>query len=161
MGAVSLSQRDNWQKGARITGDAGETDFASRISEHLPSHYLVEYKPSKLRIYSGGLGILLDTKITNTKTGKSLFVENKSGESRQGNAHERAYKYLSVPLKKLVCEQYNAVQDPFFMVFSGATFQKQKYIDEITLLLEGSQYAIAEPDFANIKDIARQIMDIV
>jgi len=160
MGAVSLSQRNNWQMGARITGDAGENDFASRISEHLPTHYLVEHKPSKLPIYSGGRGIVLDTKITNTETGKSLFVEKKTGNNG-GNAHERVYKYLSVPLKKLVCEQYNTAQDPFFMVFSGVTFQGQKYIDEISLLLEGSQYAIAEPDFANIKGIARQIMDIV
>ena len=160
MSATHLSQRSNWQMGARITGDAGENDFASKIAKHLAAHYVVEHKPKKLPIYSGGRGIVLDTKITNTKTGKSLFIEKKTG-NRGGNAHERVYKFLSVPLKRLVHEQYNTTEDPFFMVFSGDTFQKQKYLDEFNLLLEGAQYAVAEPDFRNIENIAKQIMEIV
>jgi hypothetical protein len=50
---------------------------------------------------------------------------------------------------------------PFFMVFSGKTFQLQKYQDEISLLLENENHAIMEPGFANIKLVAQQIMEIV
>ena len=53
------------------------------------------------------------------------------------------------------------VNEPFFLVFSGITFQGQKYQDEINLLLEGSNYAIMKPEFANIKDVAKRIMEIV
>ena len=47
------------------------------------------------------------------------------------------------------------------MVFSGETFQGQKYKDEISLLLEEENHAIMEPDFANIESVAKQIMEIV
>ena len=160
MGAEALSKRDNWQMGARVVGDAGEKDFVTRIAKELPSYYIVEHKPAKLVIYGGGKGIELDTKITNGLTGKNLYVEKKSGNNG-GNAHERAYKFLSPSLKKMVRERYNTVMQPFFMVFSGKTFQLQKYQDEISLLLENENHAIMEPGFANIKLVAQQIMEIV
>jgi hypothetical protein len=53
------------------------------------------------------------------------------------------------------------VEEPFFLVFSGGTFQGQKYQDEIKLLLEDSNYAIMEPEFANIVEVASRIMEIV
>ena len=37
----------------------------------------------------------------------------------------------------------------------------KKYQDEISLLLENENHAIIEPGFANIKQVAQQIMEIV
>jgi hypothetical protein len=160
MGSKELSIRNNWQKQARNTGDEGEESFVMEIAKHLPEHYNIIHKPKKLVIYPNGRGIKLDSVITNTITGKSLYFENKKGNNA-GNAHERVYKYLSEPLKRLVREKYNTVEEPFFLIFSGDTFQKEKYKNEITLLLEGSNYAIIEPSFKNIQQIAKQIMEIV
>jgi len=160
MGATHLSDRANWQMGARLVGDAGENDFATLLAKELPAHYIVEHKPTKLVIYSEGKGIKLDTLVTNGSTNKNLYVEKKTGNNG-GNAHERVYKFLSPSLKKVVREKYNTVMEPFFMVFSGKTFQGQKYQDEISLLLENENHAIMDPGFTNIKQIARQIMEIV
>tara|TARA_Y100000593_G_scaffold72456_1_gene133079 strand:- start:31 stop:513 length:483 start_codon:yes stop_codon:yes gene_type:complete len=160
MGATALSQRDNWQMGARIVGDAGEEDFATQIAPELALHYKVIHRPPKLQVYSEGRGIVLDCLIVNTLTGKCVYVEKKTGNNG-GNAHERAYKFLSPALKRAVREKYNTVEEPFFLVFSGKTFQGQKYKDEISLLLEGENHAIMDPDFANIKQVAQQIMEIV
>tara|TARA_R100000808_G_C2138007_1_gene146057 strand:+ start:294 stop:776 length:483 start_codon:yes stop_codon:yes gene_type:complete len=160
MGATHLSKRENWQMGARIIGDAGENDFATLLAQQLPSHYTVRHKPKKLVVYSEGRGIKLDTLVTNDITNKNLYIEKKTGNNG-GNAHERVYKFLSVPLKRVVREKYNTVTEPFFMVFSGKTFQGQKYKDELSLLLEGQNHAIMEPDFTNISQVAKQIMEIV
>ena len=147
MGANALSNRDNWQDLAGKTGKNGETTFASAVRFRLPPHYEVVENPPKLTIYSDGKGIVLDTKITNTKTGKSLYVEKKTG-NKGGNAHERVYKYLSEPLKRLVRHNDPSLADePFFLVFSGTTFEGQKYQDEIKLLLEDANYAIIEQGF--------------
>jgi len=156
-----LSGRANWQTAAAKTGKRGEVTFAMGLRATLPDHYEVVEKPKKLSLYSGGKGIVLDAKISNTLTGRCLYIEKKTG-SNGGNAHERVYKYLSEPLKRRVRRDDPAlVQEPFFMVFSGKTFQGQKYQDEIKLLLEDSNYAIMEPDFANIKEVVEQIMEIV
>ena len=160
MGAIALSKRNNWQMGARIVGDVGENDFASRLAKELPEHYIVQHKPKKLVVYSEGRGVVLDTLVTNSMTNKNLYVEKKTGNNG-GNAHERVYKFLSPALKRVVREKYNTVEEPFFMVFSGKTFEGQKYKDEISLLLEGENHAIMEPDFGNIKRVAQQIMEIV
>ena len=117
-------------------------------------------KPAKLLVYNDVNGIMLDTKITNTQTGKSLFVEKKTGNNG-GNAHERAYKFLSRPLKERVRELENTSDDPFFIVFSGKTFQNKKYQDEIALNLADANYAIMESGFANIASVAEQIVEIV
>ena len=155
-----LSDRNKWQAEADKTGRLGEVTFAAALREQLPDHYEVVENPPKLQVYSEGRGIVLDTKIINSKTGKCLYVEKKTGNNG-GNAHERVYKYLSEPLKRRVRRDFNTVDEPFFLVFSGNTFQGQKYQDEIKLLLEDSNYAIMEPEFANIKDVVKRIMEIV
>jgi len=160
MGAKHLSGRTNWQRGARIVGDAGEKDFTTLLAKQLPSYYVVTHQPDKLVVYNDNRGIKLDTLVFNTLTKKSLYIEKKTGNNG-GNAHERVYKFISGSLKRLVREKYKTVEQPFFMVFSGMTFQRQKYKDEFSLLLEGENYAIMEPDFRNIAKVAEQIMEIV
>jgi hypothetical protein len=161
MGAKHLSQRDNWQKGAKIVGDKGENKFISALAAALPNHYDIKAKPRDLlKIYNGEYGIIPDSKITNTKTGKCLFIEKKTGNN-DGNAHERVYKFLSKPLQKKVSKEFNAINKPFFTVFSGDTFQKDKYKNEISLLLKGENYAIMDNDFENIQQVAAQIVSIL
>ena len=160
MGATALSNRANWQMGARIVGDAGENDFAFLLAKELPEHYIVQHKPKKLVVYGDGKGIKLDTLVTNSITNKNLFIENKTGNNG-GNAHERVYKFLAPGLKRVVREKYNTVDQPFFMVFSGKNFQGKKYKDEISLLLEEENHAIMDPDNGNIRNVAQQIMEIV
>ena len=156
-----LSKREKWQDEAGKTGLMGEITFAAALRHVLPEHYEVIEKPKKLSLYSGGKGIVLDAKINNMLTGKCLYIEKKTGNNG-GNAHERVYKYLSEPLKRRVRrDDPHLVEEPFFLVFSGDTFQGQKYQDEIKLLLEDSNYAIMEPEFANITEVVNRIMEIV
>ena len=157
----NLSDRKKWQDQAAKTGHGGENAFAIILRSALPAHYEVVTKPPKLQVYSEGRGIVLDLKVINKVTGKCLYIEKKTGNNG-GNAHERVYKYLSESLKRRVRrDDPTLVEEPFFLVFSGHTFQGQKYQDEINLLLEDSNYAIMEPDFANIDDVASKIMEIV
>ena len=50
----------------------------------------------------------------------------------------------------MVREKYNTVDEPFYLIFSGKTFQEDKYQNEFKVLLEDQQYAVLEPDFKNI-----------
>ena len=160
MSGKHLSKRANWQAYARVIGDKGEVDLVNTLATHLPSYYEIELKPSKLRIYEEGKGIILDARIINTKTGKVLYIEKKTGNNG-GNAHERVYKFLSEGLKNAVRHKYNTVDEPFYLIFSGKTFQEEKYQNEFKVLLQDQQYAILEPDFKNIAAVAADIMEIV
>ena len=173
MGAKSLSERGNWQMGAAITGKKGEDRFAVELQPFLPSHYEIRVKPPKVILYGDGKGVQLDHVITNHKTGKSLLVEKKAG-GQGGNAHERAYKYLSPKMQNLLKENYNTVDKPVFFAFSGRTFSgpsfrkedgtlvdPQKYQDELEITLADENYAIIDRDWSNVSQIAEQIMEIV
>jgi len=102
----------------------------------------------------------LDAQVLNALTGKILFIEKKTG-NKGGNAHERVYKFISEGLKRKVSSLYTTTSNPFFLVFSGQTFQRKKYANELSLLLEGEQYAIMDPGFSNIGQVVHQIMEIV
>jgi len=175
MGAKALSNRTNWQMGASVTGKRGENGFASKIAPCLPSHYVVENKPPKIPIYSGGKGVALDTYIVNTKTNKSVLVEVKSG-SNGGNAHERAYKYLSEGMRKtLRSKDPTLVSEAVFYAFSGRTFfgngsfrsssgtnvDPQKYQDEFAVTIPSHLYSISDSSFTNIKEVAEKITNLL
>ena len=160
MSGQHLAKRDNWQRAARVVGDKGELELVKKLAAHMPAHYEIELKPAKLRVYDEGKGIILDARVRNTITGKSLYIEKKTGNNG-GNAHERVYKFLSEGLKKIVRYKYNTVDDPFYLIFSGKTFQEDKYQNEFKVLLEDQQYAVVEPGFKNIAEVATGIMEIV
>lgn len=160
MASQHLSNRENWQAHANVVGSKGEVDFANSLAKSLPPKYSVELKPPKLKIYPEGKGIILDCRVVNRETGKCVYIEKKTGNNG-GNAHERVYKFLSPGLKKLVSSMYNTVSNPFYLVFSGNTFQQKKYQNEFELLLKEENYAIMDPGFENIKHVAEDIMEIV
>jgi hypothetical protein len=159
MASQHLSNRTNWQAHANLVGSKGETEFATALSKSLTSDYTVELKPAKLLVY-GSRGVVLDVKVTNNNTGKSLFIEKKTGNNG-GNAHERVYKFLSPALKRYVSEKYNTPSNPFYLVFSGDTFQGEKYQNEFKLLLEDENYSIMKPNFSNIDEVANNVMEII
>ena len=160
MTAKHLSERESWQLGARIVGDKGENDIVSALALELPEHYEIRLKPPKLKVYPNGRGVVLDALIINKENGKRLFIEKKTGNNG-GNAHERVYKFLSPSLQKKVSKEYNATDKPFFFIFSGDTFQGEKYKNEFSLLLEEENYAIMKKDFTNVSEVAKQIMEIL
>ena len=188
MGAKHLSKRNNWQAGARTTGDLGENKAVEAFAMHLPAHYTVRLKPPKIRIYKGGKGIELDAEIYNTQTEKRLFVESKRGD-RGGNAtEERAYKYATNGMKRAVRAQVPDVcSEPFFTIFSGKIFNgdngdrqpfiiertnkkgktvrtkivPETYREKVEIALWGENYAIADHEFSNAQEIAQQIMEII
>jgi len=160
VGSKHLSNRDNWQLGANVVGSRGEVRFVKALAKHLPTHYTVQLKPPKLKVYLGGRGIVLDARVTNTRTGESIYIEKKTGNNG-GNAHERVYKYLSPALKKKVSREHATPENPFFLVFSGETFQGDKYKNELELLLEGAEYTIMQPGYSNIREVADRIMEII
>lgn len=160
MGSAALSARDtSWVKEARIIGDSGEMTFMEQLKRCLPSYYAV-VKPDKLKVYNDKNGIVLDLCVRNLESGKGLLVEKKTGNNG-GNAHERAYKFLSPALQRKVSTDYDMIEKPFVFIFSGETFQKQKYQDEIGLLLENETYFIMEPGYTNIFDVADKIQELL
>ena len=160
MSAEHLSSRREWQHTAQFTGSLGEESIVKALASELPHHYSVILKPKKLKVYPSGRGVILDAVVLNERTGKRLFIEKKTGNNG-GNAHERVYKFLSKSLQEKVRADYDTAEKPFFFIFSGETFQKKKYIEELSLLLRGENYAIMKEDFSNIKSVAKQIVGIV
>lgn len=175
MGSTALSNRENWQHGAAITGKKGEDGFAEKIAACLPSHYTVANKPAKINLYSGGKGVKLDTYIINNMTKKSILVEVKSGE-QGGNAHERAYKYLSEGMRNALIGMIpSLVSEAVFFVFSGRTFfgeqvfrsnsgtkvNPRKYQDEFAITFPSRLYEITDASFSNIEDVAKKIMNLL
>ena len=160
MSSTHLSNRQNWQQHANVVGTNGEVKFAKALAVELPTHYTVELKPPKLKVYPDGKGVFLDCRVVNQKTGKCVYIEKKTGNNG-GNAHERVYKFLSPQLKEVVRLKYNTAHSPFYLVFSGKTFQGEKYQNEFRLLLKNENYAVMDSNFGNIKNVAKDIMGIV
>ena len=167
MAAKHLSARENWQKKASESGIRGEITLAAALRCTFPRQYEVIEKPPKLCIYperpgKKRKGICPDIKIINHNTGKSLYLEKKTGDACAGNAHNRAGVYMGGGRKRAVRRVDPSVADePFFIVFSGATFQLEEYQDRIKVDFECTPHAIMDPDFANINEVAKRIMEIV
>jgi len=190
MGREALSGRDNWQRGASITGSKGEKRVAKALSRFLPDYYNIELKPEKIIVYEEhDAGIEMDLLVTNTRNNLSLFIEVKTG-NRGGNAtEERATKFLSEGIKKRVRRRHNTPDNPFFMIFGGHTFtgkngklenfiveNKNKktgkitkttvkpklYREKVQVQFEGeNNYAFLEMNSTNAEEIANQIMNIL
>ena len=178
MSGKHLSKRANWQAGARITGDKGEKTFLKKLRKALPEQYEIRSQPV-LEVIKNKK-IRLDGVVTNTETGKSIFIECKTG-TQGGNAHERVYKFGLQKLKRAVRKKYNTAVEPFFLVFAGRTFfgksfyierknkktgkktrtlvDPSKYQAEMKVLLERKNYAIMKPRYENIAEVAKRIME--
>lgn len=133
--ADKLSNRNiKWVSEARNVGDKGECSIEHALRAALPSTYEITSKPRLLAKIYGKHGVVPDLMIINTENGKCLFIEKKAGNNG-GNAHERAYKYLSPVLREATKKKFKTVDNPFVFVFSGKTFFKEKYQQEINMIL--------------------------
>lgn len=133
--ADNLSKRNTkWVSEARKVGDKGETSLELALISALPSSYEVTSKPRVLAKIYGTHGVVPDLMVKNTVNGKCLFIEKKAGNNG-GNAHERAYKYLSPALQSATKTKCKTIDNPFVFVFSGKTFFKEKYQQEIGMIL--------------------------
>lgn len=179
-GNKTLSTRDNWQAEANKTGLSGEKLVGVKLHSVLPSHYDIERRPPKLVMYSGNKGIVLDLKVANRETGKSIYLEVKTGE-RGGNAtEERAAKFLSHGIVRRIKKLDPSVTDnPVMSVFQGSIFEgtepfkiydkkgKATNIDPVTyrekvdVIFEGHPYAIICSQRDSYADLARKIEDIL
>ena len=162
----TLSNRDNWQIEANATGSEGEVAFDDALASALPEHFIIESQP-KLNIY-GGKGIVLDSKVINSKTNTSVFIETKTGNNG-GNAHERVYKYASPAMKRAIIDYVkndgdNITDVPVVMVFQGETFtgdKSDKYVKELATILADDVYFVMEPDRSNIAAVADKVVEII
>lgn len=135
MSSSDLSKRDSkWVQEARNIGDCGEVSLENILNNGLSQNLRVISKPNELSKIYGNYGVIPDLCIYDENSKKRLYIEKKTGNNG-GNAHERAYKYLSPLLKQKVKELFGTPEEPFFFVFSGNTFTKEKYKQEIATLL--------------------------
>lgn len=130
-----LAERDNWQDEANQDAQLDEKRAAALLTDFLGPDYTVDCKPKELRRIYGDYGIVPDARIINKLNGKRIYVENKWGKNG-GNAHERCYKYLSKTLQSKVRSMFDTPEMPFYWIFSGPTFNKKKYKQEIEMMLE-------------------------
>ena len=188
MGATALSKRDNWQLGARVVGDKGETDTLKALALFMREHYEITLKSTKIPIYADGKGIVLDIRITNTLTGYTLFVEVKTGNNGGNATEERASKFLSEVIRRRVRGEYKTPHNPFFLIFGGDIFtgrhgkqqpyviertnnktgkitktkiQPKAYREKVNVTFEGTNYAFLEKGASNAEQISKQIMEII
>ena len=177
-GNKALSTRANWQAEANKTGLTGEKLVGVQLHNALPSHYNIERRPKKLVMDTGNKGIVLDLKVTNQKTNKTIFLEVKTGE-RGGNAtEERAAKFLSSGIRRRIKRLVpNAADHPVLSVFQGSIFEGNKpfkiydkkgkatnidpvtYREKVDVIFEGHPYAIISSQRDSYADLARKIQD--
>jgi hypothetical protein len=168
MATNELRKRANWQTlsgtkaaGAEVsfyevfTNAFKNTDFKIRskprefkniyVNVQLPPALLAQtYKPDRKYTH----GVKPDYAIDNLKTGKTLYVEvkrqdgwveGKKPSAGRGNAHERACKFFTPGLKKVLQNQGQLGDDvlPFWVVYLGDIARDPKRTREITLWFEG------------------------
>ena len=161
MTSTDLSHRDSkWVSEARVVGAHAERTLKDLLTTALGNDFEVQAPVPKLKVYSDGKGIVPDMCVVNRHTGKRIFIEKKAG-NKGGNAHERVYKYLSPALKETVSGMFDTPDNPFFLIFSGETFQEQKYLNEFRLLLRNDNYAVMLRGNTNISEVADQIKELL
>lgn len=162
MNSTKLSERNTkWVKEARLIGDNGENNLETILTQSLPHYYLIISKPRELSKIYGSHGVVPDLCIINTINDKRIYIEKKTGNNG-GNAHERAYKYLSPLLKQKVKSLFNTPEEPFFFVFSGDTFKKNKYKQEISVLLGHiPEYYFIIEDYGHTSQLCDMIKSVL
>lgn len=89
-------------------------------------------------IYGKRHGIEPDFSISNTKTNKKIFIELKR-QGTEGNAHERACKYLAPGIVEAGRKIGNINEEdfPFWIIFSDKIATDERRKKEITFWFKG------------------------
>ena len=87
------------------------------------------------------LGMIPDGLIRNKLTGKGHLLEEKK-QNDMGNAHERAYRYDTEKIRKILQEKLETTGQPVSWIFTGSMTESQKYILEIAAHLPDDHYVL-------------------
>jgi hypothetical protein len=122
-----------------------EVDYKKNPTKYAKGNE-ISYDEVKKRFVkaSGGearLGMIPDGLIWNKLTGKGHFLEEKK-QNAMGNAHERAYRYDTEKIRKLLQEKLDVSGQPVSWIFTGSMTESQKYILEIAAHLPDDHYVL-------------------
>jgi hypothetical protein len=168
MATNELRNRGNWQTAGGEKAEKAEKSFFEAFQEEFKgTEYIIRSKPKDFQniyvsvqlskdvldsIYcppgSWKHGVAPDYAITNTKTGKTLYVEvkrqdgwveGKLPKDGRGNAHERSCKFFTPGLLKVLRAKGKLGPDvlPFWVVFQGDIARDPKRVREVTLWFDG------------------------
>ena len=134
MAREHLEGRDNWQDDANRRGRAAELGFSGIMRRQLAgTEFTIEDRPRDLAsIYGQRYGIRPDHAIRSTRTRKSIYVEVKR-QRKDGNAHERACKYMMPGILRPARERAKQPSDviPIWWVFTEGLATNDRYRREI------------------------------
>ena len=108
--------RPDTPSGEGVWWDAGSRQFMS-------------LRGGRIIVATGG-GCTPDVRIKHKASGRVYFIECKH-QNDAGNAHERAAKYATPSIVRLIQEAAGVSYHPVGYVFSGAMVEKRKYILEL------------------------------
>jgi hypothetical protein len=163
-----LSVRDNWQddtsKKARHNEDR---TYSILFSELDRDTYKIELKP-KLRI--GEASFVPELLVENITTGKKMIIDDKYGDNG-GNAHERCYRYFTGQVKEsgfipmvVFSGRTFAEEKPYYLITKNGKkvrVNPQKYREELSSLLQPTDYFIFKQDLSNQKELIDRITSIL
>lgn len=145
------SSRERLRNRATQPGDVhtwrpSETASVAAMQLLLGARYDVEFKPKDLRdFYHDGsdgetaLGIEPEAKITDTVTGRYIYVEVKR-QGPQGNAEERAYKHHSSVFEERLQERTRLPYHAFVTVFCEELASMRRYTAKYPSHIRGGWY---------------------
>ena len=145
MAREHLEQRENWQEEANKRGRKAEKVFDEIIQRHLRDSGLEPIpKPRSLATIYGkresgrSHGVRPDYAIRNQADGRTVFVEIKR-QRDEGNAHERACKYLAPSMLTAMREvgRQPATIVPMWWIFTEGLAQNPDYRQEISFWFRG------------------------
>lgn len=150
MGSESLAERGKWQDKASLQGQGGEKILDAVLNGLLDgTEFETTKSPSDLNSIYGSResrrphGIRPDYKIKNKATGKSIYIEMKR-QKPEGNAHERAGKYMMPGILHSIRKMTNQPDDiiPVWWIFASQSkgfgiASDSNYIQEIKHWFKG------------------------
>ncbi len=148
MAREHLAGRANWQGKSAARGQGAEDVFHTIMDMHLEqSELTTEHKPKNLQaIYGERIagnrtrphGIHPEYVIRNQRTNRAIFVEIKR-QRAEGNAHERACKYMMPGILASVREIAGQPESviPFWWIFTNGIAKDKYYRQEITHWFKG------------------------
>ncbi len=141
----SLSERSKWQGEAGARRRSAPETFKVIMSMYLEDEgFEFNFQPRKLsgiygtRTSGRPHGIIPEFEIINLSSGKGVFGEIKR-QKADGNAHERACKYMMPSILRAIREASNQSTKitPFWWIFSEGIARDKDYRQEISYWFKG------------------------
>lgn len=140
MASAHLSARTR-QPGHDRSFTRSEQACADACRQLLPASFTLTEQPRDLADLYGinpdtgrALGVVPELKLTNTATGRYLYLEVKK-QGRYGNAEERAAKHYTAPFIAAVAARSGLDYHPFATVFCDALATDGRYTAKLPFLV--------------------------